>query len=193
MTRKLTSLLAAGAAALALTGTAHAAGGNYVFDGGTPRQQATVRAALNASSFNWSIVPGQVTIHIGAGQTSEAVAGEIFLDSDLLDSGRFAWGVVQHEYAHEVDFLVFDAATRAKFQTALGARSWCYEAGGSHGAQGCERFASTLAWAYWQNGDNALKPQSKTDEAAWVTPAAFKTLLGQALQARTLAASQPTK
>ena len=30
--------------------------------------------------------------------------GQIWLDASLLDSGRFSWGVVQHEYAHQVDF-----------------------------------------------------------------------------------------
>jgi hypothetical protein len=42
-----------------------AAGGTYSFAGGTPKQQATVRAALNASSFDWSVLPRSITVHIG--------------------------------------------------------------------------------------------------------------------------------
>lgn len=51
-------------AALALPGQALAGGGNYVFDGGSAKERATVRAALEASSFNWGLVPGPVTIHV---------------------------------------------------------------------------------------------------------------------------------
>jgi hypothetical protein len=66
----------------------------YRFDGGTPAERSGVRAALRASSFDWRVVPGVVTIHIvpdlGA---SEAAPGEIWLDTGLLDTGMFAWGV----------------------------------------------------------------------------------------------------
>ena len=59
----LVSALALAALALG-TARAEAAGGNYVFDGGTQYEQQQVRQALAASSFNWSVVPGQVTVHI---------------------------------------------------------------------------------------------------------------------------------
>jgi len=64
MARFLRLLLASCVAVLTLTGTAQAAGGNYVFDGGNANQQAQVTAALNVSTFNWSVVPDQITIHI---------------------------------------------------------------------------------------------------------------------------------
>ena len=76
-------------------------------------------AALNASSFDWSVVPGQVVVHIGKGISSHAVAGEIWLDGALLDSGRFSWGVVQHEYAHQVDFGVLTDSMRLQLQPEL--------------------------------------------------------------------------
>lgn len=86
----------------------------YRFDGGTVSQRSQVRAALRASSFDWSVVPAVVTVHIVRGLgNSEAAPGEIWLDADLLDSGTFAWGVVQHEYAHQVDFFVLDDHVRA--------------------------------------------------------------------------------
>src|SRR5438105_2675451 len=50
-------VLAAVSAALLLPGTAVAGGGNYVLDGGTPAEQAEVHAALEASRFDWSVVP----------------------------------------------------------------------------------------------------------------------------------------
>ena len=89
-----------------------AAGGNYVH-GGTAKQQGQVKAALNASAFDWSLVPQQIVVHIAPGIPSEATFGNIWLDSNLLDSGIFAWGVVQHEYAHQVDFFLLDDAKRS--------------------------------------------------------------------------------
>src|SRR4051794_17862075 len=142
-------------AALVLAPGAFAAGGNYVLDGGTRAQQGQVRAALNASSFNWSVVPGPVTIHIDRGAGQHAAPGQIWLDGSLLDSGRFSWGVVQHEYAHQVDFAVLTDPMRVQLQLLLGGASWWR---GSHDAMACERFADALAWAYWPSPDNVLRP-----------------------------------
>jgi len=64
MFRALRVALIAMLAALALAGTAQAAGGNYVFAGGTAYEQQQVTQALDTSSFDWNLVPGQVTIHI---------------------------------------------------------------------------------------------------------------------------------
>src|ERR1043166_6458857 len=92
---------------------AQAAAGGYTFAGGNPRQRAGVPAALGASSFDWSLVPAHVTIHITRGGNSYSTRGEIWLSATLLSGGRAAWGVVQHEYAHQVDFFLFDAKVRA--------------------------------------------------------------------------------
>ncbi len=150
MFRNLRSILVAALAALAFSGVAHASGGNYVFDGGTPKKQAQVRAALNVSAFNWSLVPAQITIHIAPDlATSDATPGEIWLDSALLDAGVFSWGVVQHEYAHEVDFFLLDEAKRATLAPLIGGKA-CWQTAGTHYVHGqltCERFASTLAWS----------------------------------------------
>src|SRR5207302_436540 len=150
------------------------------FDGGTPYEQQQVRQALAASSFNWSVIPGQVTVHITPLPISEAIPGAIFLDPALLDSGRFSWGVVQHEYAHELDFALFDDAIHAQLETALGGTAWCYQDSATpleHKQYGCERFASTLAWAYWQSPDNCMKPAAIGGESGGISPPAFRTLL----------------
>jgi hypothetical protein len=183
-------------AALTLASGALAAGGNYVFDSGTPGEQQQVREALDASSFDWSIVRATITVHIASGIDSEATPGQIWLDSELLDAGRFSWGVVQHEYAHQVDFELFDDATRAKLDALLGGVAWY--AGGAplrHEQIGCERFASTLAWSYWQSPDNSMKPTGvANDESAAMEPAQFRalmsTLLGLPAPATTASANQ---
>ena len=165
-------------------GRAQAAGGNYVFQGGTAAEQSQVRQALNASSFNWGLVPGMVTIVIGPTATSEAVPGKIFLDPGLLDSGAFAWGVVQHEYAHLVDFALLNDAARARLDSALGGSVWCYADSATplmHNQYGCERFASTLAWAYWQSPENCMKPAAVSGESGGMAPAAFRALLASLL------------
>jgi hypothetical protein len=168
--------------ALALAGGARASGGSYVFDGGTVAEQAQVREALDASAFDWSVVTRTITIHIVRGGESEATPGQIWLDADLLDAGRFAWGVVQHEYAHEVDFLVLSDAQRAAVFARVGGADWCdMRLGLAHGEYGCERFASTLAWAYWPHADNCMKPDSRDDESAAMPPAAFRALLADIL------------
>jgi hypothetical protein len=177
--RLIVGLLIAVTAALALAGNALASGGNYVFQGGTPYEQLQVRDALDASSFNWSIVPEQITITITPLGTSEAVPGQIWLDPSVLDAGEFSWGVVQHEYAHEVDFELLNPTIEAQLETALGGTVWCYADDPSlqHNQYGCERFASTLAWAYWQNPDNCMQPSMIAGESGGMQPAAFRALM----------------
>ena len=172
-------------ASLVFPATAFAGGGNYIFDGGTRAQQRQVRAALNASSFDWSVVPAQVTIHVGPRLATSATRGDIWLDADLVDAGRFAWAAIQDEYAHQVDFFRFDAPTRASLTGSLGARDWCYGVTGlNHGEYGCERFASTLVWAYWPSKDNAYRPTSASDESAAMAPARFRSLISGLLGIR---------
>lgn len=179
------AVLVATVAVVALAGfaaPAGAAGGSYVFDGGTAAQQATVRNALRASLFPWSIVPRTITIHIVDGGDSYARPGEVWLDGDLLRAGRFSWGVVQHEYAHQVDFFLFNDATRTSLTSLLGARDWCFELPAlRHDQHGCERFASTLAWSYWPVPENCMRPSAATDESAAMAPAAFRALMARVL------------
>jgi hypothetical protein len=185
MARTLKLSLAALLAALAVTGTAQARGGNYALEGGTSNQQAQVRSALAASSFDWGLVQGRVTIHIGPGLRTEALPGRIWIDSKLLDAGVFSWAIVQHEYAHQVDFLLLDDAKRSDLLNQLGGRSWWEIAGAGvdHGDLGSERFASTLTWSYWQSARNSLKPQSRSDESAAMAPARFRALMARLLGA----------
>jgi hypothetical protein len=201
MFKRLLIHLALAAATLAIAPAAFAAGGNYGFDGGTTAEQTQVKAALNASAFPWSIVPGPVVIHIGRGVASSAAPNQIWLDADLLDAGTFSWGVVQHEYAHQVDFALLTPGTRAELHTLLGGSAWC-GAGEGHANLDCERFADLVAWAYWPSGDNVMKPLSTTDEGGQVTPAAFRAALAailpgvpvtlpEAKSPRTTAAAKP--
>jgi hypothetical protein len=152
----------------------------YAFDGGTPAQRQTVAAALAASSFDWQLVPGRITIHIRHGVPSTSTPREIWLDADLLDAGQFAWGVVQHEYAHQVDYLLFDDAARARLRQQLGGLDWCYSVPGlRHSDYGCERFASTFAWSFWPSSANCMRPSARGDESAAMAPTAFRALIAQ--------------
>jgi hypothetical protein len=178
-----TAFVALGSAAPALAG-----GGTYAFAGGTAAQQGQVKAALNASSFNWSLVPTQIVIHIAPGIPSEATVGNIWLDSNLLNAGMFSWGVVQHEYAHQVDFFLLDDAKRQILNTELGGSDWCYSVPGLlHAQYGCERFASTLAWAYWPNAANSMRPSSAKDEGGAMGAVKFRQLMGLMIGAPTAA------
>ncbi|HZQ04253.1 MAG TPA: hypothetical protein VFA88_09560 [Gaiellaceae bacterium] len=159
------------AAAPALAG-----GGDYVIVGGSAYEQQQVRLALQASAFDWNAVPARVTITIAPNVVSQSLPGRIWLDANLLDSGRFAWGVVQNEYAHQVDFYLLSDAQRQQLTIALGASAWCYgdQPGLTLAQTGCERFASTLAVAYWPSADNCI---SRADDVAPIAPAGFRALL----------------
>ena len=183
MRRALITLLVAACFAV-LAPTALAGGGSFNLIGGTPAQQATVRAAINASSFDWSVLPQTINIHIGATGDSYSTYGDVYVDASLLNAGRWAWGVVQHELGHQVDFFLFDDAKRATMLKLLGGKDWCYSVQGlKHSDYGCERFASELAWAYWPSPDNSMRPTAAGDEAGFMPVAQFRaevaTLLGR--------------
>jgi hypothetical protein len=192
--RRSTLLLLAAVLAAVLAQSALAAGGSYSFAGGTPKQQAAVRSALDASSFDWDVLPVPIVVHIAPIGGSYSEARNVYLDSALLDSGRFSWGVVQHEFAHQVDFLLFDDAKRALLNQALGGSDWCYGVPGlAHSAYGCERFASELAWAYWPSADNSLAPAATHGESSAMPVTQFRSLVAQVLGMPTLATPIDTK
>jgi hypothetical protein len=175
------AVLCAAAAALALASTAAAGGGRYEFDGGSPDERETVQTALDASAFPWDLVPAPVVVEIREGAVSRAVPGRIVLDAAVLGTGgSFAWGLVQHEYAHQVDFLVLTPAQRAVLAAALGAEAW-WDSRLPHGARGAERFASLVAWAYWPSERNIMRPLDGADAAAAMRPAEFRALLASLL------------
>jgi hypothetical protein len=152
------------------------------FDGGTPRQRAAVRQALVASTFDWGMIRNRVTVHIRDGVVTRAAPGHIWLDARLLDRGRKAWGVVQHEFAHQVDFLLLDKATRSRLRLQLGGEQWFYEGARlEHSDYGCERFASTLAWAYWPSTHNTMRPALVDGESAAMPAAEFRGMLDRLL------------
>jgi hypothetical protein len=175
--RRLTTvLLVSGAISLALTGHASASGGDYTVTGGSAGERAEVVRALEASTFDWDLVPAEVTIHVAPDTETYAAPGEIWIDAQLLDTGRFAWGIVQHEYAHQVDFFLFDDATRSRLNGLLHGVDW-YGVASPHHLRGDERFASTLAWAYWPSPQSALRPDSNAGESAAMRPASFRALM----------------
>jgi hypothetical protein len=168
------------AACLAYPTATSGAVGSYTVDGGTKKERETVVAALEASSFDWTLIPGPVTIHIVPGEPSRSLPHEIWLDADLLDAGEFAWGVVQHEYAHQIDYLLLDDAERDLLLHELGGRDWCYGVPGlAHDQYGCERFASTLAWSFWPSRENSMRPTHRGDESAAMAPAQFRALVSK--------------
>ncbi len=123
-----------------------------------------------------------VAIHIGAGDSPHAVAGEIWLDSALLDAGRFSWGVVQHEYAHQVDFALLTDAMRERLHALLGGASWW---NGPHSTLDCERFADAVAATYWPSADNVLRSA--------VAPDRFRAALGALLAGSTVRTTASVK
>jgi hypothetical protein len=193
MLLRLCTTLVCALSALAAPALANAAGGSYRFDGGTQLEQAQVRSALDASSFDWNLVPAKITVHIARGRDSEATPGEIWLDANLLDSGKFAWGTVQHEFAHQVDYLVVNPVQRARLAVALGGSSWYTAGDAKHEELGSERFASTLAWTFWQSKDNTMKPASSRDESAALAPTAFKALVVDVLGTSVTSAPRLTR
>src|SRR5436190_19138534 len=124
MFKWISLLVTTGLAGLVLSGNAFGSGGNYAFSGGTAVEQATVTKALDASAFPWGLVPQRITIRIGKGYPSEAWRGTISLDSDLLHAGRFAWGTIQHEYGHQVDYFLLGETKRAQLFPLPGRKCW---------------------------------------------------------------------
>ena len=179
MVKRLLLHVSLAAAALVVVPAALASGGNYAFDGGTKAEQSQVTAALNASAFPWGIVPGPVVIHIKRGLDSSAAPNQIWLDADLLDAGTFSWGVVQHEYAHQVDFALLGDATRAQLHALLQGTAWRGAEG--HASLDGERFADLVAWSYWVSPDNVMKPRGSQDEGGQVSPEVFRATLAAIL------------
>ncbi|HEX2045489.1 MAG TPA: hypothetical protein VHF23_07685 [Gaiellaceae bacterium] len=161
--RRLLLPLALLVGVLVPAGDALARGGDYTIEGGSLEAQAQVHAALAASRFDWGVVPARITIRITRCGCAGSRPGEIVLDEDALVRSpfgpRYAWGVVQHEYAHQVDWLVLRPRERRALARRLGARAWCHdEPGLAHDDYGCERFATSLAWAYWRSPENVQRP-----------------------------------
>jgi hypothetical protein len=181
MFKWISLFIATGTAGLVLSGNALASGGNYVFSGGTLAERATVTRALDASAFPWGLVPRRIEIRISKGYASGAWAGHISLDSDLLDAGTFAWGTIQHEYGHQVDYFLLDNAKRTRLAPLLGGKCWYATCAARHDELTSERFASTLAWSYWPRAGNTMKPEGPGDESAALAPYAFRALMKQVL------------
>jgi hypothetical protein len=181
MLRRILIGLAAAAAVCAFASPALASDVSLSFDGGTQAEQGQVRAGLDASSFNWGMIPGPIVVHIRRGVDSHAVPDEVWFDANLLDAGRYSWGVVQHEFAHELDYTVLTDAMRAQLHTLLGGESWWSTDAEAHCQADSERFADLVSWAYWTTRDNVLRPAGAADEGGQVSPAQFRAALAALL------------
>jgi hypothetical protein len=115
----LRKLLVLAVTALVRPASALAGGGDYSFEGAKPAKRSTVRAALNASAFDWSIVPQHVTIHVGPYGVSHSTPGDMWLDGSLLGSGRFAWATVMDDTHGRVRI---DAACRVSHSAFVARR-----------------------------------------------------------------------
>ena len=92
------------------------------------------------------------------------------------------WGVVLHEYGHQVDFLLLEPAQRDRFHSLLGGEEWFPVTPSlPHDAYGCERFASTFAWSYWPSPANSMKPNGPGDESSAMRPRQFRLVLDEVL------------
>jgi hypothetical protein len=176
------ALLAAVGALLFGVSEARAGGGHYVFEGGSEAARQQVRAALEASEFDWGRLPQTITITISQCGCAGATPGSIVLDeATLVDSpfgARYAWGIVQHEYAHQIAYRLLDEGDVREARAALGGEDWCYETPGvAHDDHACERFAATLAWAYWPSAENNQRSE------AVLSAKEFRTLMSRLLPA----------
>jgi hypothetical protein len=153
------------------------ASARYAVDGGSARERAQIEAALAASAFDWRLVPVPVQVHIRPGVAARATPGHVWLSTELLASGRFAWAVIQDEFAHQIDFFLLDESKRALLNAALGGESWYAAPGVPHERRGAERFAATLVWTYWPSRENSYRPRSPRDESAALEPERFRRLL----------------
>jgi hypothetical protein len=170
-------------AAFFVPAKAQAGGGTYVFSGGSEAARAQVRAALEASSFDWGLVPATVTVRIANCGCAGASPGLIVLDEKLLAAapyGRaYTWAVVQHEYAHQVWDFALDDRARAVLRARLHSADLCYEQPGlPHDAHACERFSDTLTWAYWPD------PENPTHSSRAMGGRRFRALLAELLGER---------
>lgn len=72
-------------------------------------------------------------------------------------------------------------AQRAQLFSSLGGGPWWQTGSLPHGQLASERFASTLAWSYWQSPQNVMKPTGPNDEAGAVPPRTFRELVQSVL------------
>ena len=152
---------------------------SYAVDGGNARDRAQIEAALAASSFDWSLLP-QIQVHVRSGVPARSAPGHVWLSPELLATGRFAWAVIQDEFAHQVDFFLLDEGDREFLNATLGGDLW-YGRGLPHARRGVERFTSTFVWAYWPARENSYRPRTLRDESAALEPRLFRALLAQML------------
>ena len=91
--------------------SALAGGGSYAFAGGTPKEQATVHSALEASSFDWGLIPRTIAIHIGAVSATPTPTSARSTWTPRCSIRAASPGASSStRSAHQVDFFLFDDA-----------------------------------------------------------------------------------
>ena len=128
-----------------------------------------------ASSFDWSLIPGTITVHIGG--LRRLVLGLRATSTwtpPSLDSGRFAWGVVQHEFAPPGRLLPLRRRASGHSCSQCARRQGLVLSVPSLDALRLRLRALRLelAWAYWQSPDNVMKPQKTERRVAASCPCA---------------------
>ena len=120
--------------------------------------------------------------------------GDRALLTEALDAGARGFVLKEAPLAEVVRAVELVASGRTYVDPVLaerlGGAAWCYEVPGlAHGAYGCERFSSMVAWAYWPSPDNAYRPRGPSDESATLPADEFRALLDGLLGRPRLAAS----
>ena len=155
-------ILVAALFALLLPADAKASGGSYTFSGGSEAARTEVRNALDASAFDWSLVPQTISIQIvdcgcagpvrgsssstrrcsSRRRTAAPIPGASSSTSTPTRSGGSLWTMSSGRFS----------------RTGWAAPTFRYERPGlSHDDHACERFASTLAWACWPVAGNPMQ------------------------------------
>jgi len=152
------------------------------FDSSVPRPAAhglLLRRTLDLRSFG--LAPGdELYFHVVARDTrqcDQAITGTLkgpWLGGEL----EFAACMIARNYQTFVQVL--DAPLEVRRTSVRGGVS---AARILNDLVACERFASELAWAYWQSPDNSMKPSSSADEAGAVPVAQFRAVLTQLIGA----------
>ena len=177
----------AGFAALALPARPAARGGHYAFDGGTPASRPRCASRSRSAASTGTSCPTTVTIHLHRGSGSYATPGAIWIDTELARLRHVRVGPDPARVRPPGRLLPSRRRTaqraerRARRARLVGEPGRRRLHGPDHASLGAERFASTLAWSYWQSPANSLTPTSKKDESAAMAPASFRALLARVL------------
>ena len=130
------------------------------------RQQATVRAALEVSSFDWSVLPARSssTSRRSAAPTPRPATSTSTARCSTPAASRGASSSTS-SHTRSTSSSSTTRSARRSTQRSAAATGATASPGLAHSAYGCERFASELAWAYWPSADNSMSPAATHGES----------------------------